>query len=83
MKLVHSEDVGRTWSAQQVVSSGGDNFFGTIGADRSQRKVVLAYYTSRPTRLWHRQDVELVVIDAATTRILHPTAITFRSPFRL
>jgi hypothetical protein len=59
--LTISDDLGRTWSPQRVVSVGGDNYFPAIDVDPVTGAIVEAWYTHRFDRIFHnRQDVELV-----------------------
>jgi hypothetical protein len=70
IKVVHSDDLGKRWSSPKVVSSGGDNYFPTISVDRKSRKVAIAYYTNRFDRAFHnRQDVELVSLNPASSKV--------------
>jgi len=70
IKVVHSDNLGKTWSSPKVVSSGGDNYFPTISADRKSQKVAIAYYTNRFDRAFHnRQDVELVSLNPASSKV--------------
>lgn len=76
IKLVFSDDDGATWSAASVLSTQGDNYFPTIGADTSGRLAV-AWFTNRHDDLFHnRQDVELVTVDQYTGAVLNRQRIT-------
>jgi hypothetical protein len=58
--LTHSDDLGATWSPQQIVSAGGDNYFPFIATDRDTGAIEEAWYTHRFDPIFHnRQDVEL------------------------
>jgi hypothetical protein len=75
--LSHSDNAGRTWSRPLTISRGGDNYFPAISDEIGSRNFVIAYYTNRFDRVFHnRQDVEMVTIDAATSRIVHRQRIT-------
>jgi hypothetical protein len=70
IKVVHSDDLGKTWSGPKVVSAGGDNYFPTISADRKSNKVAIAYFTNRFDPVFHnRQDVELATLNPATSAV--------------
>jgi len=77
IKLSYSDNDGATWSSPAVVSAGGDNYFPTITVDHATGKVILAWYTNRydPT-FHHRQDVDLVVVDATTGAAGNPKRLT-------
>jgi hypothetical protein len=58
--LTSSNDLGRTWSQQRVVSAGGDNYFPEIDTDPKSGAIFEAWYTHRFDPIFHnRQDVEL------------------------
>ena len=58
--VTYSDDLGKTWSPQHVVSAGGDNYFPYITVDRDTGAIEEAWYTHRFDRQFHnRQDVEL------------------------
>jgi hypothetical protein len=77
IKVVHSDDLGETWSEPKVVSAGGDNYFPTISADRQSQKVAIAYFTNRFDRVFHnRQDVELVALNPATSKVTQRQRLT-------
>jgi hypothetical protein len=77
IKVVHSDDLGKTWSSPKVVSAGGDNYFPTISADRKSRKVAIAYYTNRFDPVFHnRQDVELVELNPGTSAVTDRKRLT-------
>jgi hypothetical protein len=70
IKVVHSDDLGKTWGAPKVVSAGGDNYFPTISADRQSNRVAIAYFTNRFDPVFHnRQDVELVELNPGTSAV--------------
>jgi len=67
IKLVHSDDLGATWSGVQVLSVGGDNYFPTIANDPAGPGLAVAWYTNRFDPQWHhRQDLELVTLNPAS-----------------
>jgi hypothetical protein len=69
IKLTYSDDQGVTWSAPQIVSSGGDNYFPTISSDTAG-SLALAWFTNRYDPQFHnRQDVELARVDARRVRV--------------
>jgi hypothetical protein len=77
IKLVHSHDLGETWSEPKVVSAGGDNYFPTISVDRTNQKVAIAYYTNRFDAVFHnRQDVELVALNPGTSAVTDRQRLT-------
>ena len=77
IKVVHSDDLGKTWSSPKVVSAGGDNYFPTISADRKSHKVAIAYYTNRFDPVFHnRQDVELATLNPATSAVTDRQRLT-------
>jgi hypothetical protein len=64
IKLAFSDDLGATWSAPQVISRGGDNYFPSISNNRDG-SLAAAWYTNRFDPTFHnRQDVELARVDA-------------------
>jgi hypothetical protein len=67
IKLTFSDDDGVTWSAQTILSAGGDNYFPTIATDRAGGLAV-AWYTNRfdPQHFHSQQDVELVWLDPSS-----------------
>ncbi len=68
IKLSYSDDLGRSWSRQTVVSAGGDNYFPTLSPDQDD-SLALAWFTNRFDRRFHnRQDVELLRVDVASVR---------------
>jgi hypothetical protein len=69
IRLRYSDDDGRTWTEAPVVSAGGDDYFPTIDSDPDTGKLAIAYYTNRADQFHHRQQVELVTVDAATARV--------------
>jgi hypothetical protein len=77
IKVVHSDDLGKTWSGPKVVSAGGDNYFPTISADRKSHKVAIAYYTNRFDPVFHnRQDVELATLNPTTSAVTDRQRLT-------
>jgi hypothetical protein len=70
VKLKTSDDFGQTWSANQVVSAAGGNYFPTISNDRTGAYVAISYYTNRYDPIFqNRQDVELVALNPATKAV--------------
>jgi hypothetical protein len=68
IKLTYSDDLGRTWSRQKIISSGGDNYFPTLSPDRAG-SLAVAWFTNRFDPQFHnRQDVELLEVDADRVR---------------
>jgi hypothetical protein len=64
IRLTWSDDFGRTWSPARVISTGGDNYFPSITADRATGNLVASWYTHRFDPVFHnRQDVEVVVLN--------------------
>lgn len=64
IRLTWSEDFGRTWSPARVISTGGDNYFPSITADRATGNLVASWYTHRFDPVFHnRQDLEVVVLN--------------------
>jgi hypothetical protein len=78
-KLVYSDDLGASFTAPQVISKSGDNYFSTISSNGDARKpkLAIAYYTSRFDSQFHnRQDIELVAIDAASGQVTKRERLT-------
>ncbi|MDQ2984341.1 MAG: hypothetical protein M3R70_10550 [Actinomycetota bacterium] len=60
-------------------SIGGDNYFPSIARERGSTpgtRVVLAYFTNRYDPFHHRQDIELVALNAATAGVLSRQRVT-------
>jgi hypothetical protein len=76
IRLRYSDDDGRTWTETSPVSTGGDNYFPTIDADPATGKLAVAYYTNRADPFHHRQQVELVTVDAATVSVLRRQTVS-------
>jgi hypothetical protein len=57
IKLTYSDDDGATWSPPIIQSSGGDNYFPSISADRTYttNNVALAWYTNQYDNAFHNQ----------------------------
>jgi len=80
VKLQYSDDLGVTWSGVRVLSVGGDNYFPTIAADPTQPLLAVAWFTNRfDDDFHHRQDVELVRLDASTVVAANRQRLTSRS----
>ncbi len=80
IKLTRSDDLAKSWSRPRAISAADDNYFATIADDSSRGQVVVAYYTTRFDPEFHnRQDVELVVIEAATARVTSRRRVTATS----
>ncbi|MGI8573843.1 MAG: hypothetical protein ACR2MA_00555 [Egibacteraceae bacterium] len=61
IKLVWSDDDGRNWTSEQIISKDGENYFPTIADDPKGNRLAVAYFTNRHDENFdHRQDVELV-----------------------
>ena len=77
IKVVHSDNLGKTWSSPKVVSAGGDNYFPTISADQKSHKVAIANYTNRFDPAFHnRQDVELATLNPTTSAVTDRKRLT-------
>jgi hypothetical protein len=76
IKLTYSDDDGVTWSEEQILSVSGDNYFPTLASDSAGRLAV-AWYTNRLDKSFHnQQDVELVTVDAASTKVTNRKRIS-------
>jgi hypothetical protein len=76
IKLTFSDDDGETWSAQTILSEGGDNYFPTIAAER-RGGLAVAWYTNRFDALFHsQQDVELVWLTPFSLETLTRVRVT-------
>ena len=65
-----TDDDGRTWSPSLTVSAGGDNYFPAIAADPTTGRLAVAYFTNRADPFHHRQELELVTLEAATSTVV-------------
>jgi hypothetical protein len=84
--LTYSDDLGKTWSPQRVVSAGGDNYFPFIDVDPATGTIAEAWYTHRFDPAFHnRQDVELARLGddgsvTSRTRVTHRSNETEADP---
>ncbi len=66
IKLVYSDDDGKTWSNVIELSVGGDNYFPSIAAndDSAQPLLAFAWFTNREDAVFHnRQLIEVLSLD--------------------
>jgi hypothetical protein len=77
IKLTYSDNGGASWSGPLALSSGGDNYFPTIAADRPAGKLAIAWFTNSFDGAFHNmQDVVLATIDAAAPAAVAATRLT-------
>ncbi len=72
IKLVYSDDDGRTWSNVMLLSLGGDNYFPSIVSNDEVANPLLAFawFTNRLDPVFHnRQNVEVMSLDPQTLTV--------------
>ena len=74
VRVASAPVVGTAIGAVSTVTSSvaGDNYFPTIASEKGTTgtRILLAYYTNRFDPFHHRQDIELVALNPATSAVL-------------